>query len=469
MFFLLILHLIAFSVPPLYFTSLYGPLRRVHFYVYLSILLLVGGFMGNVYSLPVAQGMTISGGNLCYGAFMMTSVMFVWIERDAFILRHLVRLVILVDIFNLVLSLLTETLLETEGVINPHNVPADMFELSTPMIALGGALIVLELLLLLFIFEFTKKRELSLSITAVVYMLSFILVLLVDGILFPVVAFGLNEQIVGIVIGGLRGKIFMAAAFSVPLAFFMLWRRQEFIKYLESDTFRWRLLLSSSTELIKEMASAKKEIGLLSRQLVEIQETEHQRIAAELHDTTAQHLVGASLNISAALNNLESIGRESRFLNDAKNSVQLALNELRTFSFLLHPRELSNREFSADLAEFVSGFSTRAGLRQETIVGNEIDKLHHDAHHLILRLVQSALANVHQHAKASKVKVEVRVKGSKLQLSIVDDGQSRRGQQIDFVDGVGLASMRRRVSPAGGRIEINATEEGTAVVIGIPL
>ncbi|MHA6645648.1 putative bifunctional diguanylate cyclase/phosphodiesterase [Mesorhizobium sp. A623] len=251
---LLVSQLIALSVFPLFFTTLSTPIRQVHFYVYIALVLLIGGFLGNAYSLPITDGVVVSGGNLCYGAFMMTCVMFVWVERDAFILRHLVRLVILVDLFNVVFSFLTNAILETSGVVNPHGVPPGMFEISTPLIVLGGVLIILELLLLLFIFETTKKHVGSLLATAVIYILSFVLVLVLDGIVFPFIAFGINAEIVAVVFGGLPGKVFMATAFSAPLALFMLWRRQAFVDFLRSDTVRWRLLKSSSTDLIKEMA-----------------------------------------------------------------------------------------------------------------------------------------------------------------------------------------------------------------------
>jgi len=254
MFALLILQLIAFSLFPLYFTTLSGPPRQIHFYIYISLVLLIGGFMGNVYSLPIADGVVVSGGNLCYGAFMMTSVMFVWVEKDAFILRHLVRLVIIVDIFNIVFSFLTQSILRTDGIINPHGVPAGMFETSTFLIALGGVLIIAELLLLLFIFEFTKKRKPPLPVTAAIYILSFVLVLVLDGIAFPFIAFGISAEIVAIAFGGLAGKILIAIAFGLPLALFVLWKRQAFVDYLEADTVRWRLLASSSADLIKEMA-----------------------------------------------------------------------------------------------------------------------------------------------------------------------------------------------------------------------
>lgn len=251
---LLVLQIAAFSLFPLYFTTLSGPIRQVHFYVYISLVLLLGGFMGNIYSLPVVDGIVVSGGNLCYGAFMMTSVMFVWVERDAFILRHLVRLVFIVDLFNVVVSFLTQSILKTSGVFNPHGVPTGLFEVSTFFIALGGVLIVTELLILLAIFEFTKKRKPALPITAAIYILSFVLVLVLDGIAFPFIAFGISAEIAAIVFGGLAGKILIAVAFGVPLALFVIWKRRAFVDYLETDTVRWRLLVASSADLIKEMA-----------------------------------------------------------------------------------------------------------------------------------------------------------------------------------------------------------------------
>jgi len=251
---LLALQIAALSLFPLYFTTLPTPIRQVHFYVYIALVLLVGGFMGNVYSLEMGGGVVISAGNICYGAFMMASVMFVWVERDAFILRHLVRLVILVDLFKVVFSYLTYSILETGDVINPHGIPPAFFEVSTPFIALGGVLIIAELLLLLAIFEATKKRIRSVIGTAVIYILSFITVLVLDGVAFSFIAFGIDARIIAIVFGGLAGKVVMATAFSVPLALFMLWQRQAFVDYLQSDTLRWGLLTMRSADLIREMA-----------------------------------------------------------------------------------------------------------------------------------------------------------------------------------------------------------------------
>lgn len=98
------------------------------------------------------------------------------------------------------------------------------------------------------------------KIVASIYILSFILVLVLDGIAFPFIAFGMTAPIAAMVFGGIGGKVIIAAAFSTALAFFMLWRRREFSNYLDSDTVRWRLLIASSADLIRDMESKDQDI-----------------------------------------------------------------------------------------------------------------------------------------------------------------------------------------------------------------
>ncbi|MBF9002298.1 putative bifunctional diguanylate cyclase/phosphodiesterase [Vibrio nitrifigilis] len=260
MFGLFTLQIALFSVFPLYFTTLDGPLRKVSYYLYIALVLLIGGFFGNVYSLPINDHINVSGGNLCYGAFMMSSVLFVWVERDLFILRHLVRLVIFVDLFNVLFSTLVTYSLRHPGIINPHNTPAALFDISTPFIILGGFLIILELLTLLFFFDKVKRWPLSPSLTMIVYVASFITILCIDGIVFPLLAFGFSSSIIDIVFGGLEGKILTASCFSIPLLLFAVFKRQSFISYLESSDFKWPVLLKTSQQLMADMQE--KEYGL---------------------------------------------------------------------------------------------------------------------------------------------------------------------------------------------------------------
>lgn len=248
------LHVLLFSAFPLLFTLMANPQRQVHFYVYISLILLIGGFLGNAYSFPLTEGIVISGGNVCYGAFMMTAVLFVLTERDIFILRRLVRLVVLVDVFNILFSILATRSLSDSGIINPHQTPAALFQQSTPLIVLGGILIILELLFLLYVFEYLKRFRLNTVVTGAVYVVVFVLVLCFDGIAFPFIAFGFSPEIVAIVFGGLSGKVIAAACFSVPLVIYMILSPKRFSEYLETDVFSWRLLVTPSSSLLRELA-----------------------------------------------------------------------------------------------------------------------------------------------------------------------------------------------------------------------
>ncbi|MBT9383003.1 EAL domain-containing protein [Pseudooceanicola sp. CBS1P-1] len=247
-------HVVLFSAFPLAFSMLQPLSRRVHFYLYLAVILLIGGFLGNAYALNLGEGLTVSGGNLCYGAFMMTSVLFVLLERDILVLRHVIRLVVVVDLFNILFSVLVTTTLNAPGVSNPHGTPAALFRQSVPLIVLGGLLIVAELFVLFFWFERVKRWRVPAPFVELAYLLGFVAVLCADGIAFPLIAFGMSPEIVAVVIGGLGGKVLTAAAYAGALLIFMtLWRRR-FVQYLEADVFTWRVFLSTSSDLIRTLS-----------------------------------------------------------------------------------------------------------------------------------------------------------------------------------------------------------------------
>ncbi len=251
---LFIFQIALFSLFPLYFTTLDGPKRQVSFYINLSLVLLIGGFFGNVYSLPLGHGIHVSGGDLCYGAFMMTSVLFLFVEKDLFIFRHIIRLVIFVDFFNVIFSSLVSRTLETTGIINPYQTASGLFEISTFFIILGGVLIILELLMLLFIFDKLKQFNFHPLPSALGYIIVFISVLCLDGIVFSLMAFGGSDKNVATIWTGLVGRLITACAFSVPLLLFAVVKRHSFISYLQTDMFRWHLLLKTSSQLIAEMS-----------------------------------------------------------------------------------------------------------------------------------------------------------------------------------------------------------------------
>ena len=92
-----------FSMFPFCFATVKTYFRNNLFYIYLSLVLGFGGFIGQVWAVQLTDGIKISGGNIAYATFMMTSILFVVMEQDIVIAKNIIKLVIVVNIFKYLL------------------------------------------------------------------------------------------------------------------------------------------------------------------------------------------------------------------------------------------------------------------------------------------------------------------------------------------------------------------------------
>jgi signal transduction histidine kinase len=89
----------------------------------------------------------------------------------------------------------------------------------------------------------------------------------------------------------------------------------------------------------------------------------------------------------------------------------------------------------------------------------------------IYRIVQESITNVVKHANASRVSVQVREVGNRVEVSIVDDGTAALSPSADGAEatGTGLTGMRERAHLLGGTFDARAGESGFAVRATIPV
>jgi len=222
---------------------------------------------------------------------------------------------------------------------------------------------------------------------------------------------------------------------------------------------------------VTERVSAEREAGRLRLLLLRLQDDERRRIAEELHDSTAQHLVAADLNL-INLKTRATAGTQE-LLADIMKSVSEALAEIRTFSFLLHPPQLSEAGLKKVLSQYVPGFERRTGIRTTLRVSPIVDDLPTEQQHALLRITQESLGNVHRHADATRVSVSLRLVSGVVHLIVRDDGRGipeDTGQQLGdrLRLGVGIPAMRARVRQMGGRIDVSSRAKGTTIHVAIP-
>jgi two-component system, NarL family, sensor kinase len=109
------------------------------------------------------------------------------------------------------------------------------------------------------------------------------------------------------------------------------------------------------------VSKAQGEVTQLSEQLLALQEEERQRIARELHDSTAQSLVAANLGLARLEREVEQGPAARKLVAQIEVLLDRALQELRVFTYLLHPPNLAEDGLKATLEEFIDGFAGRTG------------------------------------------------------------------------------------------------------------
>lgn len=230
-----LLHVCMYAAFPLFFTRIPSYLRSSAFYVYLGALYVLGGFLGSVYSLPLTESIIISGGNLNYGAFMMTIILLVILEGDLDILRLVIRLIVTINIFKLSLFPLISLALMSENVINPFQTSPSIFQVSIPAVLLGATLIISELIVFLFVFSRVKKQIHSIYILATLYIMFYIMILVIDGILFPMLAFATDPALIEVIYGNVQGKLIIGGVYAIPMCLFLLTNQQGFKKFVAAE------------------------------------------------------------------------------------------------------------------------------------------------------------------------------------------------------------------------------------------
>jgi PAS domain S-box-containing protein len=216
-----------------------------------------------------------------------------------------------------------------------------------------------------------------------------------------------------------------------------------------------------------------RKLQVLSRRLVEAQETERRNIARELHDEIGQALTVMQLNLQAMLQSPGADALTPR-LNESLKVVERVLEQVQDISLDLRPSILDDLGLEPALRWYTDRQAALVELKVEFHADPLEQRLDPVIETECFRVAQEALTNVVRHAQAKAVTVELRKEEGQLHLCVRDDGigfdvavvreKAVRGTSL------GLLSMEERAVLAGGRLEFNSVPgRGTEVHAWFPL
>lgn len=203
------------------------------------------------------------------------------------------------------------------------------------------------------------------------------------------------------------------------------------------------------------------ELRASRERLVRAAESERHRLERDLHDGAQQQLVSIAMSIAMAGANLRTNpDAAASALDEARDGLSRAMDELRTLSQGIRPAVLVERGLGAALTELArrSTVPATVDLRLRAAVPTDVEAAAYF-------VASEALANAAKHSRASSVIIAAETHDGLLCLRIADDGvggaEARRGS--------GLRGLADRVEGFGGTLTIHSpAAAGTSLSVELP-
>jgi len=218
-------------------------------------------------------------------------------------------------------------------------------------------------------------------------------------------------------------------------------------------------------ELVADLA---RDLEATAISLVEAREQERRSLAIALHDTTLQGLIVAMWQVDAIVER----GDTSPGLERLRRDLEALVDQTRAVTTGLRPPALEESGLGAAVDELVHRTASESGLAvdvDDRLLGARFVSA---VEMLMYRMVQEALQNVRQHARATTVHVVLERENGLLRATVTDDGVGIDDTVLAdrAPDGhLGVVSMRDTVRLAKGRFTITPGHPGTVVSVELPV
>jgi len=210
------------------------------------------------------------------------------------------------------------------------------------------------------------------------------------------------------------------------------------------------------------------------RRAMTAQEDERKRIAAELHDDTAQALAALIVGMDTAtamLDHSPAAAREQ--LARLKRSTGGIMKEIDTIIAALRPALLDDLGLLPALRAYAADRLDPLGVAWEFHVGDNECRLPPATEMALFRVVQEAISNIARHARAHQVQITVLPADGGTTVQVSDDGVGfDLGEKLDLgrrQPSFGLLGMQERLATVNGQLQIRSSPgQGTQLRVYVP-
>jgi signal transduction histidine kinase len=201
--------------------------------------------------------------------------------------------------------------------------------------------------------------------------------------------------------------------------------------------------------------------------LIQTQETERQRIAADLHDDLGGTLATLRRHLDDARRQLHD-PRDHQLFDRLEPLIHKSAKDLRRISHNLMPPEFARLGLAGAIEQLVAAIPPYP-THFELVVGGQPWPLPHETQLNLYRIVSELVHNIIKHAQATRTTVELLYFPEHLTLLVEDNGKRvPTAKNTNKMEGIGVKNSRLRAEYMGATIRWEAEAGGTCVILELP-
>lgn len=253
---------------------------------------------------------------------------------------------------------------------------------------------------------------------------------------------------------------------------YLLGARQLEVNYTTYELDQLKILAHHLAIAVENGRALQKIDALRQRAVAEVEE--RNRIAREIHDTIAQGLTAASLQLDVVEATLTANPvKAARAAERAQAIVRANLVEARRSVLELRAPLLGAESLPGSLSRLVNQAAVDLGASGSFQIEGTYRGLPARIENQLFRIAQEALHNAVKYSRADQLTLILRIEEEQVVLSVSDDGAGFDPKGVDRLADrghFGLAGMGERVRLLGGQLRIESEPgEGTLVEAIVPL
>ncbi len=247
------------------------------------------------------------------------------------------------------------------------------------------------------------------------------------------------------------------------------------IAYLNlKNSRKKRLLAEQQKELEKQ-----KNLTLIKEQeittinaMIDGQEKERIRIAEDLHDNIGSVLATLKLHFeNLKLNREKKHFNQEKLYNKTEKLIDETYYKVRSIAHAKNAGVIANQGLLVAIKMMAEKISSANKIKIHVVDYGLDNRLENNIEITVFRIIQELITNIIKHAEASEATINISLfDTTTLNIIIEDNGKGFNSKNVKFNEGMGLGSIKKRVTHLKGTFQIDSTlNKGTSILINIPL